>query len=1054
MSSMTDQRPQTLPALRTMQARPQWICWRKEPRRDTRDTYTKVPYDPRTGHEAKSNDPATWATYTEALTTWQQAPERYDGIGYMFHRDLTGVDLDHCIDAQGQMEPWAWAIVKRLASYAEYSPSETGVHILIRGTVPKGIRRFIKKALPQLHPQHPDAAIEMYCEGRYFTVTGNHVEGAPTTIEAKQEALETLYAEVVGRCAPPASPPKPQEAAPPSLDDETLLKKAGEANNGAKFRALFYQGSAGYPSASEADLALCLMLAFWTGRDPERMDRLFRRSTLYREKWDTARSTNTYGQDTIQKAAALCRVVYDPERNRKQVERDIDQVFEQVAHQQEKLSTKKRKPYQLVPKEVPTAKVLRYLEENEYGDARFFAEAFAGQVCYDHTAKEWYLWDGHAWKLDATGKVRKLVAGVLGTLYLRAAADLNTEQAELDLKIQAFFNQGEKDTADSASMKIRLKELTSQVSTLRARAHALRTAKRMNNVLTFVQAELGITSEIWDTNPWLLAVPNGVLDLHTGECRDGNPTDYIRTVCPTEWAGLEMSCARFEHFLEEVFDDKPDREALIAFVHRLLGYSITGLTLHALFPILYGGEGRNGKDTLLDTLKSVLGPLVGAVSNDVFIAHEKVHSGGAATPHLCDLQGKRLVWGSETKEGDRLNISQIKLLTGGGDISARQLHGHQYTFSPTHKLLLMTNYKPHADARDKAFWARACLIEFSMRFIDQPQAPHERKADLTLKEALRQERAGILAWLVRGCLNWQKQGLEIPASVQLATDKYREEEDRLFLFIQECCVVLPLARVQPSALFKAYRDWYEANQFSGRGMNGKQFADELGKRFERGRSKTGRYYLGIGLLTPEGTPQPALFDEERGDTSMEPATPRARPYERPPEATPGTIERGEGDTQDSNFQVFSKNEKRGDIYRNYIGGGVSPVTPSPPVIIPQSASEDIPGHKDANTSEILDVSPVQYPQPCTTKWEKRRQVAHEAVATHFSAGCYWCEKCEPQRVWMEFGEAKNYPHIDVPAHRFQVRQGREYWLQFAQEAGYTLVRYALEAARQPESFEL
>src|SRR5262249_27262292 len=150
------------------------------------------------------------------------------------------------------------------------------------------------------------------------------------------------------------------------------------------------------------------------------------------------------------------------------------------------------------------------------------------------------------------------------------------------------------------------------------------------------------------------------------------------------------------------FEDKLDRETLIAFLQRLLGYGITGATTEHIFPILYGEEGRNGKDTLLSTLESVLGPLVGAVSNDVFIASDRLRSGGAATPHLCDLQGKRLVWGSETKQGDKLNIAQIKLLTGGGAISTRQLHGKQYTFTPTHKLLLMTNYKPHADARDKA----------------------------------------------------------------------------------------------------------------------------------------------------------------------------------------------------------------------------------------------------------------------------------------------------------------------------------------------------------------
>jgi len=98
----------------------------------------------------------------------------------------------------------------------------------------------------------------------------------------------------------------------------------------------------------------------------------------------------------------------------------------------------------------------------------------------------------------------------------------------------------------------------------------------------------------------------------------------------------------------------------------LLGYGITGSTAHHVFSILYGEEGRNGKDTLLDLLKEVLGPLVGAVSNDLFVAQDKFRASGAPTPHLCDLQAKRLVWGSETRQGDKLNIAQIKLLSGGG----------------------------------------------------------------------------------------------------------------------------------------------------------------------------------------------------------------------------------------------------------------------------------------------------------------------------------------------------------------------------------------------------
>jgi putative DNA primase/helicase len=515
---------------------------------------------------------------------------------------------------------------------------------------------------------------------------------------------------------------------------------------------------------------------------------------------------------------------------------------------------KKRRGPQITPKEVDPQEVLTFLNENEYGDARFFAAVFAGQVCFDSTSgKDWYLWAGHSWQLDTTGQIRQLVSGELATLYLHAAADLNTTHAAVDLKLRTLLGEGTReDDAQITKLKDDYKTIGTQMQALRDRAWNLRSSKRCKNVMEYIAVEMGITSDQWDTNQWALATPNGVIDLHTGTCRNGQPTDYIRTVCPTAWTGLHTPCPRFERYLEEMFEDKPDWDVLISFLQRLLGYGITGSTADHIFPIFYGEEGRNGKDTFFKTLSAVLGPICGAVSNDVFVASDRLRSGGAATPHLCDLQGKRLVWGSETKQGDKLNVAQIKLLTGGGAISTRQLHGKQYTFLPTHKLLLMTNYKPHADARDKAFWSRACLIEFSIRFVDTPQAVNERVADHHLEAALKQERSGILAWLVRGCLDWQREGLKIPSSILLATRKYQEEEDRLLLFIEERCLVAPHATVGADALYTAYSAWCKHNRISG--MTGTLFGREMKKRYEKKHTNSGTFYQGIGMLVTEGTP--------------------------------------------------------------------------------------------------------------------------------------------------------------------------------------------------------
>ena len=184
---------QTIPALQELQAHPQWVCWRMVQRGEKA---TKVPYNPRTGRPARADDPATWATYQEALDAFSREMPPYQGLGYVFDagQGITGIDLDQCVSASGQLSPWAMHIVARLASYTEYSPGH-GLHILVRGRVPKGIRRFIPA---DQQPDHPEAALEMYSSGRYFTITGRHLPIAPRTLEARQAALDALYAEYGG----------------------------------------------------------------------------------------------------------------------------------------------------------------------------------------------------------------------------------------------------------------------------------------------------------------------------------------------------------------------------------------------------------------------------------------------------------------------------------------------------------------------------------------------------------------------------------------------------------------------------------------------------------------------------------------------------------------------------------------------------------------------------------------------------------------------------------------------------------------------------------------
>ena len=274
----------------------------------------------------------------------------------------------------------------------------------------------------------------------------------------------------------------------------------------------------------------------------------------------------------------------------------------------------------------------------------------------------------------------------------------------------------------------------------------------------------------------------------------------------------------------------------------MLGYGLTRSQIEHVLAVLWG-EGRNGKDTLLETLINVLGNLAQPVGAEVLLDGSK--NPNAATPHLYAIRPLRLAWVSETNEGARLDTGQVKLLTGGGTITARPLYGKPINFKPGYLLMLVTNHRPHANADDYALWKRLLLIPFTQSFVDDPKADNEHKRDPHLKDKLALEAPGILAWLVQGCLNWQKDGLNPPNIVMRATKEYQEEEDLIGHFIEEQCVEGSQMKVKAGDLYNAYKNW--AIDYGFKPMSNTAFGNRIGKRFEKDRRNDGIYYIGVGL---------------------------------------------------------------------------------------------------------------------------------------------------------------------------------------------------------------
>ncbi|EJN57314.1 phage NrS-1 polymerase family protein [Halogranum rubrum] len=284
--------------------RPQWVCWRRA-KRDGKAT--KIPVVPGVGSFASSTDPETWGDFETACDYLERG--RADGVGFVFTEDdpIVGVDLDDCRDSEsGDTDDDAQDIITRLDSYTEVSPSGTGYHVLIQGSLPEGRNRRGK--------------IECYDKARFFTVTGDRVTGTPTAVSQRQDALEVIHHEYIAEESIQAtdSPTRVTQRDGPtsstSLDDDTLLEKASSASNGEKFDRLWNGSTSGYDSNSEADMALCCMLAFWSGGDAAQIDQLFRQSGLIREKWDEVHYADgsTYGEKTIERAIERTSEFYEP----------------------------------------------------------------------------------------------------------------------------------------------------------------------------------------------------------------------------------------------------------------------------------------------------------------------------------------------------------------------------------------------------------------------------------------------------------------------------------------------------------------------------------------------------------------------------------------------------------------------------------------------------------------------------------------------------------------------------------------------------------------------
>jgi putative DNA primase/helicase len=480
------------------------------------------------------------------------------------------------------------------------------------------------------------------------------------------------------------------------------------------------------------------------------------------------------------------------------------------------------------------------LFDNTVGDGMLYATALRNKFVFCKNTGEWYRWDGNYWQRDVMN--RSLVAvEVIVPFYL-------AEYKKVAIQLSEFIAGGEDPKSEQAKKIEKLRDK------LLSRANQLRDDKRRTACLKFahtIENPLAIKGDELDTQPWLFPCKNGVIDLRTGKLKPGRPEDYLSLASPIEFKGVDEPAPIWERSLLEIFNGNQD---LVDYLQRLFGYGMTGIVNEKIFPVLHGKTGWNGRSLIVETIAHIMGDLSGAIQSEMMMSQKYGKSSAGPSPDIMALKGVRLAFASEVDENQRFSAARIKWLTGNDTLVGRGLQEkYQTKFTPTHKLILMTNTQPAAPAKDKAFWERMHLIPFEISFVKRdPLEPHERRANLNLANEIKKEYPGILGWLVKGCLLWQQQGINPPTAVIEASNKYRQNEDMMGDFIEECCEKEPAAKVQASVIYNTFLEWYHANIGKGDKLTGSWFGKQFNHYFEKTKINGCNYYLGVDVKSGTG----------------------------------------------------------------------------------------------------------------------------------------------------------------------------------------------------------
>ena len=626
----------------SLQQKALFCLWRYE--LDQKGRKTKVPYNPnRPRQKADSTNKNTFSSFDKVVEIFF-ADSKFDGIGVGVFDFLCGIDIDNCIDEHGNIDERAQEIIDVMKSYTEISPSGTGVRILCLRN------KDFKYNTDEFYIKHGN--LEIYVSGstnRFLTVTGNVIRLGE--LEDRTYELLTVATKFMRRKRSDKTATA-KTTVSERLPNDEIIRKAADAANGDTFRKLWSGDTSDYPSESEADLALCNLLAFWTGKNADQMDTLFRQSGLYREKWNSKRGGNTYGGITIIKAIEGCSDVY-------------------------------KKNESLEP-----------TDYTDIGQSEVFVREYGSRLRYS-AATKYLVYDGKRWIEDELN-AQRLSQELTARQLVEAKERINRARNALD----AALESDDQDAAKAAKGFLKREEK------FRTFVLGRRSSSKIKATMAEAAPRIKIEVGALDADGYLLNTPDGTVDLRTGQIHEHRPKDYCTkiTAASPGTDGADI----FAVFLDEITVHDSD---LARYLQDISGLCAIGVVKREEL-IIIEGEGSNGKSTFFNLIFRVLGDYAGMLSAETLTTTSRKNK----SPEYAELRGKRLIIAAELEESERLDTSVVKKLCSTDPILAEKKYKDPFVFVPSHHVILYTNHLPKVGTNDNGTWRRLVTVPFKARF--------------------------------------------------------------------------------------------------------------------------------------------------------------------------------------------------------------------------------------------------------------------------------------------------------------------------------------------------